>query len=360
MRILLFIDSLGSGGAQRQLVGLAKMLKERSYEVEIAVYHDIPFFEKELNKINIPVRLFKGKYAKRIAGFYKIAKKYNPDWVIAFLETPCIIACIVKVFLRYNLIVSERNTSQILNLKTKIRFNLYRIANHVVPNAYSQEKFIVDHAKFLKTKTSTINNFVDTDYFKPSNLNFMQDKIQEIVVAATIWPSKNTLKFIDAVELLSKKYNHFHISWYGKNDTYSDYIKKCEAKIEEKRIEKYISLLDKTKNIREKYQKAKWFCLPSLYEGTPNVIGEAMACGIPIVCSNVCDNSIYVKSEENGLLFNPNSPEDMSDKLYLALTQTNETYNNMCNVSRNRAIQLLSPRNFIEKYINLINKSSNE
>lgn len=32
-RILLFIDSLGAGGAQRQLVGLAVMLKKKGYEV---------------------------------------------------------------------------------------------------------------------------------------------------------------------------------------------------------------------------------------------------------------------------------------------------------------------------------------
>ena len=45
MKILLFIDSLGSGGAQRQIVGLATMLKEKGYGVKMVTYYDIPFYK---------------------------------------------------------------------------------------------------------------------------------------------------------------------------------------------------------------------------------------------------------------------------------------------------------------------------
>ena len=44
-RILLFIDSLGAGGAQRQLVGLAVMLKRRGYAVKVVTYYDHPFYK---------------------------------------------------------------------------------------------------------------------------------------------------------------------------------------------------------------------------------------------------------------------------------------------------------------------------
>ena len=69
MKILLVIDSLGSGGAQRQIVNLAKGLKKNGHIVEIFIYdnsnnffHDdiinsniivhYPRFEKKINKIN--------------------------------------------------------------------------------------------------------------------------------------------------------------------------------------------------------------------------------------------------------------------------------------------------------------------
>ena len=44
MKILLFTDSLGAGGAQRQLVGLAVLLKQQGYEVKVCTYFDIDFF----------------------------------------------------------------------------------------------------------------------------------------------------------------------------------------------------------------------------------------------------------------------------------------------------------------------------
>ena len=39
-RVSLFIDSLGPGGAQRQIVGLAILLKKKGFDVKLATYFD--------------------------------------------------------------------------------------------------------------------------------------------------------------------------------------------------------------------------------------------------------------------------------------------------------------------------------
>ena len=43
MKIILFTDSLGAGGSQRQWVGLAKLLKDNGYNVNVCTYHNIDF-----------------------------------------------------------------------------------------------------------------------------------------------------------------------------------------------------------------------------------------------------------------------------------------------------------------------------
>lgn len=48
MKILLFTDSLGAGGAQRQLVGLAVLLKKKGLEVKVCTYYDIDFYQQYL------------------------------------------------------------------------------------------------------------------------------------------------------------------------------------------------------------------------------------------------------------------------------------------------------------------------
>ena len=254
---------------------------------------------------------------------------------------------------KFRLIVSERNTTQHTEKNEKIRFNLFRIADYVVPNAYAQEKYIKEVFPFLANKMVTIHNFVDLNHFVPLTEK-VHHEVPEIVVVASIWESKNTLGFLDAVSELKKQGIKFHISWYGKVASHIDYFSQCQKRIIELAINDYIELKEKTQYIREKYQEADFFCLPSFYEGTPNVICEAMACGLPIACSDVCDNSIYVREGENGFLFNPHSREDIVDALKKLLSLRGEDYKSYCFNSRKRAESLLSEDKFVKSYVKLI------
>ena len=52
-KIVLFTDCLGAGGAQRQLVGLAIMLKAKGYDMTVATYHNIDFYKKQLDDAGV-------------------------------------------------------------------------------------------------------------------------------------------------------------------------------------------------------------------------------------------------------------------------------------------------------------------
>ena len=354
-KILCLIDSIGPGGAQRQLVGLATFLKECGYEITVLCYHDNSFYLEQLQRNDIPY-FYLEKAQNAIFRIWHIARymrKNKPDVVISYLETPSICACVAKFFNRsFKLIVSERSTTQHTGRNERIRFNLFRVADYVVPNAYSQKKYIIDHFPTLTNKTITIPNFVDLDYFTP--VYKQRRYIPEIMVAASIWALKNTLGFIDAVYLLKEKGLQFHISWYGNNNEHIEYINKCQEKIDEYGVGDYITLKDKTTQIKKCYQEADFFCLPSFYEGTPNVICEAMACGLPIACSNVCDNGLYVVDEENGYLFDPKDKNSMADAMEKMLSLDKDGYDNYSKASRARAEAMFSNKRFLELYINLI------
>jgi glycosyltransferase involved in cell wall biosynthesis len=51
---------------------------------------------------------------------------------------------------------------------------------------------------------------------------------------------------------------------------------------------------------------------PSLYEGLPNAVCEALAAGLPVLISNVCDHPRLVVEGERGFLFNPNDPQSIA------------------------------------------------
>jgi glycosyltransferase involved in cell wall biosynthesis len=354
MRIILFTDCLGAGGAQRQLVGLAIMLKEKGYDVKVATYYDIDFYKHNLDEANVPNELIPGadNTKKRILAVRRYFKKEAPDTVIAYQETPSLVASFAKVLgCKFNLIVSERNTTQVMGNNERVRFFLYRWADHIVPNSYSQEKFLKEHYPWMAKKLRTITNFVDLDHF--SYVEHTKNEVPEIVVAATIRASKNTLGLLEAIKILAKDCK-FHVSWYGKDDLFIDYYNECQKKIEELRIGSFVELKCKSKNIKEKYQEADIFCLPSFYEGTPNVICEAISVGLPVVCSNVCDNSIYVHDGKNGLLFDPQNPSDIAEKIKALINLVDNEYIGMRRACRTIAEELLSPSVFIKKYQELI------
>ena len=97
-KIILFIDNLGSGGAQRQIVNLAIILKKRGYDISVLVYADQPFYKRLLDEHGIAVHLISARdYLKRIIKVRKYLRSSAQDVVIAFLETPGFLASVSKI-----------------------------------------------------------------------------------------------------------------------------------------------------------------------------------------------------------------------------------------------------------------------
>ena len=89
MKILCVIDSLGSGGAQRQLVQLAIGFKEKGHDVSFLIYHNICFFKSELDLYAINVKIIEEtNFLKRFFKMRKYIRNLCVDGVVSFLEAP--------------------------------------------------------------------------------------------------------------------------------------------------------------------------------------------------------------------------------------------------------------------------------
>lgn len=357
-KILLFIDELGSGGAQRQIVALAKQLKKNGYDVFLLDYWDNTFYDNELNRLGIPYKhvLTKGKI-HIINMFRKQVLLYKPDVVISYMENPSVVACITKASVKrkFKLIVSERNTTQVNNWRVWLRFQLFRIADFVVPNSYSQQDFIASHYSFLTSKTRTIHNYIDVDHFFPVKKPAVKrkDSVRNGIVVGRIVEQKNVIRFLEALQIIKGRAIKVSFDWYGKPYPQS-YYEKCVKYVKDKQLEEYISFHEPSKDIVSKYQSADFFVLPSVYEGFPNVLCEAMSCGLPVLAGNVCDNSIIMKDGINGYLFDPFLSMDMANKLEKILLLDDTEMMEMGNESRKLAINKFSQDIFSNAYINII------
>lgn len=85
-----------------------------------------------------------------------------------------------------------------------------------------------------------------------------------------------------------------------------------------------------------------------------SIICEAMACGLPVLCSDVCDNAMYVVEGENGFRFNPHDKDSVVSSFEKLFNLTDGEYDGLCRQSRIKAEQNLSKNTFVESYIKLI------
>lgn len=355
--ILCLIDSLGAGGAQRQLVGLAGLLRQHGYHVEVGFYYQDLFYADYLTDSGIPYVFLHKATNKYTRWFYlsRYIKKKNPDVVIAFLDTPSMCACIAKLCNRsFKLIVSERNTTRKVSLFDTLKFFLYRFADTIVPNSFTQGKFIEKQYPKLKNKIRVISNFIDENTFTPCNNKINNDVPQIISVGRNV-EQKNYLKMVEAVNILVQRGVKAHFTWYAKSFANS-YSQKVEEKIEGYKLGDIISIYPPVKNIADQYCASDLFWLASYYEGFPNVLCEAMACGLPVVCSDVCDNAIIVGGKKQEFLFSPDSPKQMADKLERLLNMSNKDRCEIGARNSSRIHELCSKDAFVKKYIEIIEK----
>src|SRR6185437_5869118 len=162
LKILLVVDHFGSGGAQRQIVELARGLKRRDHTVEMFAYFPgRNFFRPSLDEQRIMVH----EYDKGLGFSFGVVRKLvsviadrNIDIVVSYLSSPNIYAELAKLIApRSKLIVSERTSYRDDKSLASafLRRAMHSIADHVVANSQAQCEWL--RGKWwLKGKVSCI------------------------------------------------------------------------------------------------------------------------------------------------------------------------------------------------------------
>ena len=357
-KILCLIDTLGfGGGAERQMAGLAGLLYQRGFNVDIATYHkhDMNLFLKKkygIESHNLDCENSQWDKFKKVRRFIKNGRY---DTVIAYKDGATKLACLCKLSgLNYHLIVSERNTTTILSKAERVKFFLYKMADYIVPNSYSQGTFICSHFPNLASKIKVITNFTYIHYFTPISYRNNSDKIN-ILVTARIAPQKNIISFMKVIRRMKDNNIPVHFDWYG--GVYvgkEEYGKLVKSEYEMLNIADYLSFHKPTRDMVKAYQSCDVFCLPSIHEGYPNVVCEAMSCGKPIICSRICDNPQIIEENINGQMFNPMEEDDMYRVIVGFCSQSKLKLQEMGQESRRIALEKFSEETFVNNYIELL------
>lgn len=361
MKILLFIDSLGSGGAQRQLISLAKMLKEESFDVEVLCYYKFDFFAQELinNKIKIHWVLVKNPIM-RILTIRRFIRSGNYNAVISFLDTPDLLNCISAIGNHdWKVITSERSSKDFFlkTAKGKIYAWFRRFSDYIVCNSENAKLMWLENYPNYSRKLNVIYNAITLPNVSVDYTPLLNGKVH-LVVAASFQKLKNPILLVEAINLLSKEEKErLLIRWYGRINTSFDEgtieYDKTKDLIKKYNLSEVITLNDETSDIHNLMYKADIVGLFSEYEGLPNAICEAMMLSKPILMTKVSDYNKLV-SIKNGFLCEEISVDGIYKSIKGMLYLNADEFSSLGNNSKDIAHNLFDKKSILSSWLNLI------
>lgn len=347
----------GGGGAERQIVTVACLLKDAGCDVEFLCYAGGDFYAHILNDKQIPIRwLIFPNYFRRLFGVRKFIRSGSYDAVISFLETPNFLNNFAAIGgKRWKVITGERSAQErtFFSRKGKIFCWFQRYADYIVCNSDNARKMWMKHYPAYEKKLKTVYNNVT---LQPVTSEYVpkKDGKLHIVVAASYLDVKNPFGFVKALSMLSDDEKCLiHVDWYGKNDDH----RKAVYDAMSKQIMEYslhnISLHPAIENIQDKMKEADIVAIFSKYEGLPNAICEGMMLEKPIIMTRISDYAVLV-DETNGFLCDWDKPETMKDALVQALRSSKEELIEMGKSSKSKAECLFSAGSIKNKWMSLI------
>jgi glycosyltransferase involved in cell wall biosynthesis len=164
-----------------------------------------------------------------------------------------------------------------------------------------------------------------------------------VVYIGRLVKEKDPLTLIEAFSLLRQLVPDTRLIMIGQG-----YLRaKVQRKIATSGVKDHIQLISGANDVRPFLRQGWLLVLPSISEGFPQVIIEAMACGLPVVATDVGGAQEIIEHGVNGLLVQPRSPELLAQSMACLLSDL-EMRNSMGRMAREIVTQRFSLQNVVK------------
>lgn len=347
--VLFITTGLRKGGAETQLIKIARFLKSREYKVRVVSLKPINDFNIDFNAEGLEVIFLKRWLTNPFSNclkLYRTVREFNPDVVIAFMFISIIFARFLKMWFRFNLISSIR-TPVIANKW----YGLFKLTadwdDVVVYNSY-KSKSNFEKNNLVKKTGLVVNNAISIPELSkkkgPPNQQFVWISMAHFV------PEKDYMTLFKAVALIKKE--NFRVDVLG-NLFHQDWPSQV---IKELQIGDHVNLLGLKTDTSTYLQEADGFVLSSFLEGMPNALLEAMACRKPVIASAVDGIEELLENIDCGFLFKQGDEHDLAKKMMEIMNMTAEERNALGQNGRRHIEEHFSEEKVLEDWLSLIDQ----
>jgi glycosyltransferase involved in cell wall biosynthesis len=327
--ICFFVRKLELGGAERQLVALAKGLPKDKFATSVLTFYPGGELEQELIDAGISVTCLNKSGRFDLFGFelrlISHLRRFQPNIVHAFQGPPNILCQIAKAFAPNTKVIwgirqsrmdlSNYDYSRRLVL-TASRW-LSKYADLIIANSHAGLDYLTSSGIGM-SRTVVICNGIDTQRFRPivkSRTDIRQhwnilDGVPAIGMVARFDRKKNHELFLQAAAVLANRYQTARFVFVGGGGS-PDYLGSLKSRATQLNIADKIVWAGLHMEVETAMNGLDINTLCSSYgEGFPNSVGEAMSCGVPCVVTDCGDSSFIV--DDKTKVINANNPDDLA------------------------------------------------
>ena len=322
-KIVMYIDSMGHGGAQRVMSILIDNLTKS--KVHVVLVNDFKLSNNETQySIDEGVKRyylqdkiegnFFSKNIKRIHNLRKIIKFEKPDIVLSFLGNPNKRMLLATIGISVRKVVSVRNDPNKeygAGAFHRIIANLILgLSDGVIFQTKDAQKYF---SKSIQKKSEVIFNPVSDVFF---DTKYIGDE-KTIVSIGRLEQQKNNALLINAYAKIADKYPDYRLVFYGQGSLAKELQQLCS----DLHISSRVVFAGDTNNVSEVLEHCGLFVLSSDYEGMPNSLMEAMAVGVPCISTDCpCGGpKELIVNGQDGVLVDVGNSKQLEDAICMLL-----------------------------------------
>lgn len=292
MRLALVISNLASGGAQRVMSILANAWATKGWKITLLTLDkgvEPPFYDLHPAVMYRPLGLsgtsstpMHGVFnnLKRVWVLRQAIKQSSPQLVISFMDKPNVLTILATLGLRLPVVISERIDPahhSIGKAWDRLRRWVYPRCTRLVVQSSSALSYF--SAK-VQRRTHVIPNPVLLPHSsKTTPRHACSQSTKTVVAMGRLREQKGFDLLLGAFARVAPKHPEWSLVIWGEGPLRPHF----ERVRNERGLQGRVSFPGLTRQPLENMQKADLFVLSSRYEGFPNALCEAMACGLPVI-----------------------------------------------------------------------------
>jgi glycosyltransferase involved in cell wall biosynthesis len=310
MKVVFLVRALDYGGAERQLVVLAKGLHARGHDVLVAPFYAGGPLEQDLLEAGVRIRPLqkRGRWdvLPFLFRFAQVMREERPEILHSYLTD--LVTVVLKPWLPSTKIVwgirsSDMDLSRydwLMRISYKLTFRLSRFADAIIANSRTGRDYHVAQG-YPRAKVVVIPNGIDTQRFRPDpearrhvrSEWGIQDHEQVIGIVGRLDPMKDHPTFLRAASVLTQERKHLRFVCVGAGP--AEYRESLHQLTRSLKVTEHVIWSDGRSDMPAVFNALDLLVSSSAFgEGFSNVIAEAMACGVPCVATNVGDSKWVV------------------------------------------------------------------